>query len=92
VSEFPVDIVCPVIFLVFIFYTSVGGMKAVMWTDTFQIRTSQNLGLAGVRVPGGYSLSGHLPGVNLLLLSGRNAGSHVDRHISGKDTAESWTW
>jgi Na+/proline symporter len=34
-----VDIACLVIFLVCIFYTSVGGMKAVMWTDTFQVRT-----------------------------------------------------
>ncbi len=43
VSECPVDIVCPVIFLVCIFYTSVGGMKAVMWTDTFQVRTTQSI-------------------------------------------------
>ncbi len=34
---------------------------------------------------------GHLPGVHLLHLSGRDESSHVDRHISGKDTAESLT-
>ncbi len=79
----------PVIFLVCIFYTSMGGMKAVMWTDTFQVRTLKSLRLAGVRVPGGYSLPGHLPGVNLLHLRGRDEGGHVDRHLSGKDTAES---
>ena len=37
VTGFQVDIACLVIFLVCIFYTSVGGMKAVMWTDTFQV-------------------------------------------------------
>jgi Na+/proline symporter len=51
-----VDIACLVIFLVCIFYTSVGGMKAVMWTDTFQVRTPQSLRFAGVRAPSGYSL------------------------------------
>ncbi len=42
-SEFPVDIVCLVICLVCIFYTFVGGMKTVMWTETFQVRTLQSL-------------------------------------------------
>jgi hypothetical protein len=64
-SEFPVNIVCLVIFLVWIFYTSVGGMKAIMWTDTFQVRTPQSLRLTGVRVPGGYILPSHLPGAQL---------------------------
>jgi hypothetical protein len=58
-----------------------------MWTDTFQVRTPQSLRPVDVKVPGGYSLTGHLPGVHLLHLSGRDKGSHVDRHLSGKDTA-----
>ena len=36
VTGFPLDIAVVVIFLVCIFYTAVGGIKAVMWTDTFQ--------------------------------------------------------
>lgn len=36
VTGFQLDIACAVIFLVCIFYTAVGGIKAVMWTDTFQ--------------------------------------------------------
>ncbi len=85
------DIACLVIFLVCIFYTSVGGMKAVMWTDTFQVRTPQSLRLAGVRVPHGYSLPVHLPSVHLLHLGRKDEGGHVDRHLLGKDTTESLT-
>jgi len=36
VTGFQVDLACAVIFIVCIFYTSIGGIKAVMWTDTFQ--------------------------------------------------------
>jgi len=36
VTGFNLDIAVVVIFLVCIFYTSIGGIKAVMWTDTFQ--------------------------------------------------------
>ena len=32
-----VDIACITIFLVCAFYTSVGGIKAVIWTDVFQV-------------------------------------------------------
>ena len=32
-----VDLSCASIFLVCVFYTSVGGMKAVVWTDVFQL-------------------------------------------------------
>ena len=32
-----VDLACAIIFLVCIFYTAIGGIKAVMWTDTFQV-------------------------------------------------------
>ena len=32
-----VDLSCGCIFLVCLFYTSVGGMKAVVWTDVFQL-------------------------------------------------------
>jgi len=35
-TGFDVDIACAVIFAVCIFYTSIGGIKAVMWTDAFQ--------------------------------------------------------
>ena len=31
-----VEIACFIIFLVCVFYSSIGGMKAVIWTDTFQ--------------------------------------------------------
>jgi len=30
------DAACLVIFIVCILYTTIGGIKAVMWTDTFQ--------------------------------------------------------
>ncbi len=43
VLGFPVNIACLVVFLVCLFYTSVGRMKADMWTDTFQVRTTQSL-------------------------------------------------
>jgi len=36
VTGFNLDIACAVIFVVCIFYTAIGGIKAVMWTDTFQ--------------------------------------------------------
>ena len=36
VTGFQLDIACAVIFIVCIFYTAIGGIKAVMWTDTFQ--------------------------------------------------------
>ena len=37
VTGFQLDIACAVIFIVCIFYTAIGGIKAVMWTDTFQV-------------------------------------------------------
>merc|ERR1719322_168628 len=36
VTGFPLDIAVVVIFVVCIFYSAIGGIKAVMWTDTFQ--------------------------------------------------------
>jgi len=36
VTGFNLDIACAVIFIVCIFYTAIGGIKAVMWTDSFQ--------------------------------------------------------
>jgi len=36
VTGFDVDAACAVIFIVCVFYTFIGGIKAVMWTDTFQ--------------------------------------------------------
>jgi len=36
VTGFNVDVACLVIFVVCIFYTAIGGIKAVMWTDSFQ--------------------------------------------------------
>merc|ERR1719480_12572 len=36
VTGFDLDIACFVIFAVCIFYTAIGGIKAVMWTDVFQ--------------------------------------------------------
>ena len=32
-----VDVSCASIFIICVFYTSVGGMKAVVWTDVFQL-------------------------------------------------------
>ena len=32
-----VDISCASIFIICVFYTSIGGMKAVIWTDVFQL-------------------------------------------------------
>jgi len=36
ITGFPLDAACAVIFFVCILYTTIGGIKAVMWTDTFQ--------------------------------------------------------
>merc|ERR1719384_618076 len=36
VTGIDVDLACAIIFAVCIVYTSIGGIKAVMWTDTFQ--------------------------------------------------------
>jgi len=36
VTGFPLDIAVVVIFVVCIFYSAIGGIKAVIWTDTFQ--------------------------------------------------------
>jgi len=36
VTGIDVDVACVIIFIVCIFYTAAGGIKAVMWTDTFQ--------------------------------------------------------
>ena len=36
VTGFNLDIACFVIFAVCIFYTAIGGIKAVIWTDVFQ--------------------------------------------------------
>jgi len=36
VTGFDVDVACAVIFIVCIVYCTIGGIKAVMWTDTFQ--------------------------------------------------------
>ena len=32
-----VDLSCATMFAVCVFYTSVGGIKAVVWTDVFQV-------------------------------------------------------
>ena len=40
-TGFNVDVACLVIFVVCIFYTAIGGIKAVMWTDSFQVRCSR---------------------------------------------------
>ena len=34
--QYDVELACTVIFVVCMFYTSIGGIKAVIWTDTFQ--------------------------------------------------------
>ena len=39
VTGLDVDMVCGIVFLVCIFYSAIGGIKAVMWTDTFQAKT-----------------------------------------------------
>merc|ERR1719300_1313095 len=36
ITGFNLDVACAVIFVVCILYTTIGGIKAVMWTDTFQ--------------------------------------------------------
>ena len=33
-----VDISCATMFVVCVFYTSVGGIRAVVWTDCFQVQ------------------------------------------------------
>ena len=52
-----VEIACAVIILVCMFYTAIGGIKAVMWTDTFQVFCMFGSFLAvmvvGVNVVGG---------------------------------------
>ena len=40
VTGIDVDIACITIFIVCVFYTSMGGFKAVIWTDVFQVQFS----------------------------------------------------
>ena len=40
VTGIDVDIACITIFIVCVFYTSMGGFKAVIWTDVFQVQCS----------------------------------------------------
>ena len=37
--KYDTEIACGIIFAVCIFYSCIGGIKAVMWTDTFQVGT-----------------------------------------------------
>ena len=37
VTSIDVDITCITIFIICVSYTSMGGMKAVVWTDVFQL-------------------------------------------------------
>ena len=57
VTGFQVDLACVVIFIVCIFYTTLGGIKAVMWTDTFQSAVMFGSFLA-VIIKGNYDAGG----------------------------------
>ena len=57
VTGFHVDAASAVIFLVCIFYTAIGGIKAVMWTDTFQATVMFGSFLA-VIIKGNYDAGG----------------------------------
>jgi len=39
VTGINVIVACAIIFVVCIFYTAIGGIKAVMWTDAFQVQS-----------------------------------------------------
>ncbi|XP_059084955.1 sodium-coupled monocarboxylate transporter 1-like [Tigriopus californicus] len=57
ITGFQVDLACAIIFLVCIFYTVIGGIKAVMWTDTFQAAMMFGSFLA-VIIKGNYDAGG----------------------------------
>lgn len=49
--------ICPLICLVCIFYTTIGGLKAVVWTDTLQFSLTVGT-MAVVLVMGTYAAGG----------------------------------
>jgi len=57
VTGMDVDFACGIIFLVCIFYTSIGGIKAVMWTDSFQALCMFGSFLA-IIIKGNYDVGG----------------------------------
>merc|ERR1719308_178697 len=57
VTGFDLDVACAVIFIVCIFYTAIGGIKAVMWTDTFQALCMFGSFLA-IIIKGNYDVGG----------------------------------
>ena len=57
VTGFDVDLACGIIFIVCIFYTAIGGIKAVMWTDTFQATVMFGSFLA-IIIKGNYDAGG----------------------------------
>eukprot|EP00095_Tigriopus_kingsejongensis_P004642 maker-scaffold29_size597861-snap-gene-0.10 protein:Tk04642 transcript:maker-scaffold29_size597861-snap-gene-0.10-mRNA-1 annotation:"hypothetical protein DAPPUDRAFT_330864" len=57
ITGFQVDLACFIIFVVCIFYTAIGGIKAVMWTDTFQAAMMFGSFLA-VIIKGNYDTGG----------------------------------
>jgi len=57
VTGINVDLACAIIFLVCIFYTTIGGIKAVMWTDTFQAACMFGSFLA-IIIKGNYDVGG----------------------------------
>ncbi len=70
VTGFDVDLACVVIFIVCIFYTAAGGIKAVMWTDTFQAVMMFGSFLA-VIVKGDYDTGGSTKVFDLNYQTGR---------------------
>jgi len=70
VTGINVYVSCTAIFLVCIFYTAVGGMKAVMWTDTIQVIIMYGSMLV-VIVKGNYDVGGFTAVLNANNLTGR---------------------
>jgi len=70
VTGINVYVSCSAIFLVCIFYTAVGGMKAVMWTDTIQVIIMFG-SMLGVIIKGNVDAGGFAAVWNANSLSGR---------------------
>ena len=82
------DIACAAIFAICIFYTTIGGIKAVMWTDTFQAAVMFGSFLA-IIIKGNYDAGGASVVFDRNYQSGRIEFFNFDFHMTTRHTV--WT-
>ena len=87
-TGFDVDIACAAIFAICIFYTTIGGIKAVMWTDTFQAAVMFGSFLA-IIIKGNHDAGGASIVFDRNYQSGRMEFFNFDLHMTTRHTV--WT-